>query len=93
MLELRLPLPVVFSMKIAISTSNSINKALNNARVSAGILPAADSRSNSAFSRSNSSRKECLFTVAMCDDHSSSASSAAIIAASTARRSAGGIAA
>ena len=91
-LELRLSLPVVFSMKIAISTSNSISKALNSARVSADIWSVADNCSNSAFSRLNSSRKECLFTVAMCAAHSISAS-VTIIAASTARRSARGIAA
>ena len=91
MLELRLPLRVVFSMKIAISTSSSISRALINVRVSAGILPAADRRPNSAFSRSNSSRKECLFTVAMAAAQPSSASTA-IIAASTANRSARGIA-
>ena len=91
MLELRPPLLVVFSMKIAISTSNSINKALNNARVSAGILPAADNRSNSAFRRSNSPRGDALSSVAMVAAQPSS-DSTAIIAASTARRSARGIA-
>ena len=88
---MRLPLPVVFSMKIAISTSNSISKALNKVRVSADILSVADRCSNSAFRRSNSSRNDCRFTVAMAAAQPSSASTA-IIAASTARRSARGIA-
>ena len=91
MLELRLPLLVVFSRKIAIGTSNSINKALNNVRVSAGILPAADSRSNSAFRRSNSPRSDGLSSVAMAAAQPSS-DSTAISAASTAKRSARGIA-
>ena len=90
-LELRLPLAVVFSMKIAIGTSNSISRALNSARVSADILSAADRCSNSAFRRSNSSRSDCRSTVAMAAAQPSSASTA-IIAASTARRSARGIA-
>ena len=89
---MRLPLRVVFSMKIAISTSNSINRALNSARVSADIPPAADSCPNCAFRRSNSSRSDGRFTVAMAAAQPSSASTA-IIAASTARRSARGIAA
>ena len=89
LLELVLSFPVCFSMNTAMSNSNSISSASNRARLSADILPAADSCSNRPLSVSNSSRRDCLLTVAMVAYASSSASTA-IIAARTATRSARG---
>ena len=80
---------VCFSMNTAISSSKSISRALNRARESSFILPAAHSDSNCPLRVSNSSRNECLFTVAMTAQRSASV---AIIAPSTARRSGTGIA-
>ena len=81
---------VCFSMNTAISSSNSISRASNRVRLSGGILPAAHSASNRAFSASNSARNDALFTVAIAGYRSAST---AIIAPSTARRSPTGSAA
>ncbi len=67
LLELALFFGVRFSMNTTISTSNNMSMAWNRARLSAAILPEAHRRSNSPFSASNSSRSDCLLTVAMID--------------------------
>ena len=90
LLEFALVLRVLFSMKTAISTESSISSAAIRARLSAVIFPSAPSCPKRPLSPSDSSRRDCLLTLAT---GGCWPASTAINPESTARRSAGGIAA
>ena len=85
LLELVLFLGVFFSMKTAINTRSSISSASKRARLSAVIFPSVHSWAKRSLSVSNSSRRDCLLTLATAGRLSDySRASTAIRAASTA---------